>query len=514
MTTAAVRTPVPSRSPTGPIPSFARRPVLLVAGAAVALLLAVAGRYGYFFDELYFRVAGEHLDWGYIDQPPLLPLLAKVQIALFGDHVWAIRVVPALLAGLTVVVAALVARELGGDRGAQTWTAIAVAGSPYPLWVDHLLQTAGVDILVWVTLCWLTLRMLRTRDRRWWVVFGAVGGIGLQSKNLVALLVIALLAGLVVAGDRDLLRGRHLPIGLGVAALLGGSAVLWQATHGWPQFAMADAIAASTLKSGWGTYLATFAPFVATLLGPFVAVVWLCGLAGFFRARWRPYRAVGVAFVVVCLLIAVSGGFPTYTAGFLPVLLAAGCVVAGDWARRGRRVVRTAVLRAAIGLNVVLVVAAGLPLVSPEALGHGFLFRLNPTLSRQVGWPELAGQVAAVYDRIPAVDRPHTAIVTGTFGEAGALDRYGPEHGLPPVYSGHNSYLGWGRPGPEVTTVLAVDLGPEITELFMRCEPPVPVADTAGARTITAGKTLVVCRDPRAPWSALWPRFGHTDLGY
>ena len=116
--------------------------------------------------------------------------------------------------------------------------------------------------------------------------------------------------------------------------------------------------------------------------------------------------------------------------------------------------------------------------------------------------------------RLPAGERPHTAIVTGTFGEAGALDRYGPDQGLPPVFSGHNSYLEWGRPGPEVTTVLAVDLGPEVTTLFASCEPPAPVTDTAGARTITAGKSIAVCRDPLGPWTELWPRFAHVDLGY
>lgn len=494
-----------------PLPKWA---VGLVAGSTMVLLLAVAGRYGYFFDELYFRVAGGHLDWGYVDQPPLLPLLAHVQIAIFGDHVWAIRVIPAILAGLTVVGAALIARELGGGRNAQIWAAVAVAGSPYPLWVGHLLQTVNVDLLVWMALCWLAIRLLRTGDVRLWLAFGAVGGIGFQAKHLVVLLVIGLGIGMLTAGGRALVRSRYAAGGAAVMALIAAPNLIWQAAHGWPQFEMAESVSAEAHGAGWSVYLGTFLPFVLMLLGPFVAVILVCGLVGLLRPRWRPYRAVGVAFLLVCALLMATGGFPTYTAGFLPVLLAAGCVVADDWAGRRRGLFRTGIYRSAIVANVALVVLAGLPLVPESWLGRGFLFRLNPTMSRQLGWPELAGQVAEVYRRIPVTERDRTVIVTGTAGQAGALDRYGPELDLPRAYSGHNSYADFGRPADGTTTVIGIDVGTEFTRHFAECGAFGPVRDTAGARTIVAGKSIVVCRGPRQPWSEIWSDVRHVDLGY
>ncbi|MGH9195067.1 MAG: ArnT family glycosyltransferase, partial [Acidimicrobiia bacterium] len=192
---------------------LARLPVIGIAIAQVSILLVLATRYGYHRDELYFIEAGQHLDWGYVDQPPFTPLVARFSIALFGDNLVAIRIFPALAAGLTVVFAAMLAREFGGRRRAQLLTAAAVATSGFALGSGHLLSTATFDLLAWMGLIWIAARMLRSGEARWWVGFGAVSGLALMNKHLVVMLAISVVAGAAVDRRWDVLRPQWLVAG-------------------------------------------------------------------------------------------------------------------------------------------------------------------------------------------------------------------------------------------------------------------------------------------------------------
>lgn len=217
---------------------MAWRRLLVVAGGAVALLLVVAGRYGFHRDELYFIEAGQHLAFGYVDQPPLAPALARAQTALLGVAPWAVRVVPALATGVTAVLAGLLARELGGRRQAQTWSAAAIGGSGFVLTVGHLLSTAAFDFAFWLGLIVIVARLLRTQGPRWWVAYGVVAGAALWNKHLPILLTAAVLIALAGARRWDLLAPRWLAAGGAVAVMIAAPTLVWQATHGWPQLEM------------------------------------------------------------------------------------------------------------------------------------------------------------------------------------------------------------------------------------------------------------------------------------
>ena len=186
--------------PTTAIAPVAWRPVLVIAGLVVAVELAFASGYGYHRDELYFREAGHHLAWGYVDQPPITPLLGRLSIEVFGDTLRGLRVAPALLLGSVLVVGALVARELGGDRRAQVFSTAAIAGSGGILFLGHQLTTPLFDVLAWLIIVLLVLRLLRTGDPRWWPSVGLAIGIGLENKHLVLLLVTGLLVGFAPRG--------------------------------------------------------------------------------------------------------------------------------------------------------------------------------------------------------------------------------------------------------------------------------------------------------------------------
>ncbi len=474
-----------------------RWPILAVSAGVGVVLLALSGRHGYHVDELYNRVSGRHLAWGYVDQPPLVSLIAKMETSLFGDTPTALRVVPTLLACVVVWMVGLIARELGGRGGAQVFAAAAAGASVVTLNAGHVLTTNGPDLVTWVTLGWLFIRLVHTHDTRLWLAIGAVTGVGMLAKNLVVLVLLALLVGLLSVGPRKLLRSRHVLAGAGLATLIAAPAVLWQITHGWPALEMSAAL---KIALGADSRVA-FVPFQLLMIGLFLAPVWIVGLVALLRrAEWRAYRSIGVAYPFMSALLLAIGGKPEYTGGLQLVLLGAGSVVVAEWART---TVRRSLAGTALVCNAVMSAVLMLP-VLPIAL-----YGSNPVLKElgvfqldQAAWPQLAGQVASVHRSLPPQDRAHAVVYANHYGLAGALDRYGPEHGLPPVYSGHNSYADFGWPADEPEVVIAVGVDSKaFGALFTKCRPSgtfktdLSVAD--------GGTQFLVCRHPREPWAQL-----------
>ncbi|MFB9834101.1 glycosyltransferase family 39 protein, partial [Actinoallomurus acaciae] len=237
MTTAGPKTPVGA----GP-PRLAAGPVAVVVVGLAAVLSALSPRYGFHRDELYFLVAGGHPAWGYVDQPPLTPLIARAATALFGDTPAGLRVAATLAGAATVFVTALIARELNGGRRAQVFAALAAAVSGFVLAVGHMVSTATFDLLAWLVVAWLALGLARTGDGRRWPVLGAVVGLAMLNKYLVGMLAVALLIAVLSVGPRGVLRGRWPVAAVAIAAVIATPNLWWQATHGWPQLTVAGGI--------------------------------------------------------------------------------------------------------------------------------------------------------------------------------------------------------------------------------------------------------------------------------
>ncbi|MEU1805620.1 glycosyltransferase family 39 protein [Streptomyces sp. NPDC019937] len=258
---------------------FATGPVLGVAAAVAAVLTALFGRYGYHRDELYFLAAGDHPAWGYADQPPLTPLLARAATAVFGNSPAGLRVPATLACAAVVVLVAALARELGGGRAAQLLAACCAAASGLVLGTGHMVSTTTFDLLAWLLICLLVLRALRTGDgRRWWAV-GAAAGIGLLNKYLVVLLLVVLVAAVLAVGPRRTLRGGWWVAGAAVAAAPALPNVGWQAAHGWPQLTVAGGISSD---DGAENRL-MFVPQQIVYLSPLFVPVWIAG----WRRLWR-----------------------------------------------------------------------------------------------------------------------------------------------------------------------------------------------------------------------------------
>ena len=486
------------------LPPFTRW-VWGVAGAVTVVLLGFAGRYGYHRDELYFLLCGRHLAWGFVDQPPLTPAIARLTDLIAPGNLVVLRTPSALIAGGSVLLVALIAREVGGGRAAQVLAAVLAATSGMVLAACHLLSTTTPDLPVWLAVILLTLRILRTGDTRWAPLIGLVCGVGLLNKYLVGLLVVGLATGVLIAGPRRLLRDRWLLAGLAIAAVLIAPNVIWQIAHGLPQFDVVNEIASGD-SSYAGRPDALALQFV--VISPVGAAVWIAGLVALFRRpAWRPYRALAWAWAVVLGLMLIGGGKGYYDAPLLLALTAVGSVPVVDWWSRGRVALRRSALAAGVVLCAAIDAFLMLP-IAPASHVPAVVTAINYDAGETIGWPAMTDSVAKVYRSLPAADRAHTTIITANYGEAGALARYGPSRHLPTAYSGHMSVADFGRPpaGADVVIAVGFDEASYLQRFFGSVQRAGSIDVGVDIDDDENGEPIWLCRDPDASWPVLWPK--------
>ena len=471
----------------------------VLAGGVTLMLLAVANRYGYHRDELYFLRAGREPAFGYVDQPPFTPLLAAAMDRLVDGSLVGLRAPSAVAAGLVVLLTGLRAREFGGGRGPQLLAAASAAVSSTPLAVGHLMSTTTFDLLAWAALSWLLVRAVRDGGAVW-LAAGAVAGVALQNKTLPAFLLAGVLAGLLLAGPRDALASRWPWLGALLAVALWAPNLGWQAANGFPQLELSAAIAAGSSGTSEPWYV--FLPYQLRLVGPLLVPVWVIGWWRLARdPALRPWRAFAVAYVLLAVVFMLTGGKPYYLAGLYPVLLAAGAAPVLAWARRSAA--RTALVAAALTLSLASAAFLILPLVPADRLAGSPVLAVNYDAGETVGWPALAATVAEVRGRVPPGER--VAVLTANYGEAGAVDHFLPELG--PAHSGHNSYWTWGPPPDDATTVIVVGI-PEaqVRQWFGRVELAARIDNGLGVDNDEQGVPVWLARDRLAPWAELWPQ--------
>ncbi|WP_433055889.1 glycosyltransferase family 39 protein [Dactylosporangium sp. CS-033363] len=487
-------------------PKLAWKPVSVVAGLAALALLLTINRYDYHRDELYFRMVGAHPKWGYVDQPPFTPLMVRGCIELFGDTVWAIRIPGMIFLAAAAFLLALVARELGGGAVAQTLAAAGVL-TTFPLTAGHITITAAPDLVMWLLVILCLMRALLRDAPRMFLWAGLFTGIALYNKHLVLLLLLTVAAGLLIAGPRRVLLSPWLWAGAGIAVLVGLPNLLYQIANDFPQLDMASALAENKGEDARITLL----PLQLAWLGPFFVPVWIAGIVALLRRpEWRPVRAFAIAYPLMLVLLFVIAGQPYYSFGLLAALFAIGAVPTARWL--GDSTTRRRLLGAAVVVNCGVAIVMSLPVLPVDVIGRTPIPAINQGLSDEIGWPRYVAQVKAVYDELPAEDKPRTVLLTGNYGEAGALDRYGRPLGLPDVYSGQNELWYLGPPPESKTVVVLVSQGdPGRSTAFGSCVERARLDNGYGVDNEEQTARVYVCRDLTGTWSDLWPRFQHFD---
>ena len=474
--------------------------VLVVAGLMVALLLGVSGEYGFHGDEMYFVVAGQHPAFGYVDQPPLTPLLSAASVALLGVSPTAVRVLPALEMALIVVLVALMARDLGGSRRAQAMAAVTAALSGY-LGAGHLDTTTDPDLLAWAIVLWLLVKLLARGDRRLWLGLGVTTGIGLENKDTLLFLGAGLAVGIAVTRRWDIVRSPWAWGAIGIAFLLWAPNLLWQAANGWPQLTMASRISGYAADNR-----AQIVPLLWLFTGPLLFPVSAAGFAWMLFARdAAPWRAIGIAALVALVLVVVTGGKAYYAIGTASVCMAAGGIVLDRWLARGHPRLKAAGFAAAAVLSSSLIVLLTLPILPVAIYATTSLPATVQDTANQVGWPQFVATVEGVVASLPADERARAVILTNDYSEASPLILLGT--GLPPVYSGHNSYWSWGPPPDDRTVVIHVgDWRPtDYGNYFTGCRDVATIDNGLGIENGEQGTAVSVCTGLRQPWSVMWP---------
>jgi hypothetical protein len=504
------------------LPGVAGAPALWLGAACFLVHLVANAQYDVFRDELYFIVCGLHPAFGYVDQPPLIPLIAAASFKLFGTALTPLRLVPALAMTATVALTADFARRLGGGRFAQTLAGLCVLHAPVFLVDGVLLTTDALQPLTWLACAWVLARLAESGDERWWLAFGAVVGVSLESKYLIAFYLVGLAFGVVATPLRRSLARPWIYAGAALALAMALPNVVWQAMHGWPFLEIGGAGAAgkNVQHSPLGFLLQQ-----AVFVGPVSAPVWLVGLWRLAARPPRPQlRALAIAYVVLAAIFVVAHGKAYYLAPIYPVLFAAGAVAWEAWLRRP--IARWGAI-AIVAVPGLVTAPAALPLLPPDALvaylkAIGLSPKATQTESMKLsalpqyfadmfGWREMAAAVSAVYRDLPPDERAQAVFFGANYGEAAALEVYGPPLGGPPAISGHNSYFLWGPNGASgaVVITLAVDAG-----RFARFYDDVRAVgrvDNAYAMPYETGLTIWVLRRPRAPLAEMWSALKHYE---
>lgn len=478
----------------------------VIAAVQAAVLLATSTRYGYHRDEMYFIVAGSHPAFGYPDQPPLVPLLSWAMHAIAPGSLLLLRTPSALAAAATTILAALIAREVGGGTRAQIIAAACTAASGFALAVAHLVSTTTADLLSTTILGWLAIRSIVRQSGASLLAAGVVAGVGVEAKPQVGLVAAVMLVALLGVGPRALLRSWWAAGGAIAAVVLAAPYVIWQQQHGWPQLTVAGNIAGSQEGGRAG-----FFPFQLVMVSPVLVPVWVAGLrAPFRRAEWHQLRFVPITYAVMAVLYFAGNGHAYYLASLYPILLGLGAIPTAEWTKRSPR--RTPLLATLIALSAAVSAVIALPLLPERELQGSIVMALNPAQGETVGWPGFVQTISTAWRQIPVATRRHTAIFTGNYGEAGAIDLLGSPLQLPRAYSGHNGFSEWGMPPAADTRALLVgfDGAADAAPYFDQCRTLATVNDRVGLNNNEQGLPVMLCRTA-GRWPALWPHLTHYD---
>lgn len=483
--------------------------LIYIALATLITHLLTGGRYGFHRDELATLDDARHLSWGYVAYPPLTPFFARLSLALFGNSLTGFRFFAALAEAVAVVLTGLMARDLGGRRGAQLVAALAAV--PFCLAGGALMQYVSFDYLFWVLTAYFVIRLLKSENPRWWLAIGCAIGLGLMAKYAIPFLVAGLLVGMLLTENRRYFASRWFWCGVAVALSIFLPNLLWQIRHHFIYLDFVRHIHTRDIRIGrTGNFLP--GQLEITLLGFPLA---LAGLYSYFFGSviGRRFRAVGWMYVVPLLLFVVLKGRSYYAAALYPMLYAAGSVGGEQWLRslrRGFAVPVRVFVWSALLLDIAVAGAFFLPIAPVHSAWWNVAVKVNGDFREEFGWQELAATVATIRDSLPAQDRARLGILAGNYGEAGAIDLYGPSYRLPPAISGINSFWqhGYGNPPPQ--TLIVVGMSRRFLDAnFVSCQIAGHTWNRYGVQNEETRDhpDIFVCRGLRRRWPDFWKDF-------
>ncbi|WP_199100197.1 glycosyltransferase family 39 protein [Dyella sp. ASV21] len=482
-------------------------PVLIIALLFGLAHMVTNGQYGFHRDEWQFLSDAQHLDWGFVPYPPLTAALEHLGLSMFGLSLVGLRLFSVLAQVLVIFASGMMARDLGGGRPAQIFTAVAVALSPLPMFQATEFQYSSFDLLWWVLIAWCVIRLRRDDEPRWWLAIGLLAGLGLQTKYSIAFELAGVLVGVLLTDARRYVTHGWFWAGGAIGLLVFAPNLVWLIRHDFVSYHFLQGIHARDVRLGRADgFLRDQFLLNANL---FVAPIWLAGLLAFFKDR--RYRMLAWMYVVPLLLFLLAKGRFYYLCGAYPMLLAMGSVVGEQWLGSMRNAWRVGITVLAFAGVFAIGIYATLRIVPIASSGplRDFALRNNGDLREEIGWDELVARVAAIRDGLPAEQQANLGIAVGNYGEYGAIALLGPRYHLPAPITTINS--GWLRGYPQTPPTTLIVLGnsrEDANALFSDCRVAGHTTNALGIVNEESGDhpDIYVCGPLRNPWSELWKR--------
>ncbi len=488
---------------------------ILVALSLVRILLQVFtnGEYGFHQDEMVtIDIALRHLAWGYVAWPPVTPFLARLSVSIFGLSVIGLRAFAVVAEGLVMLLTGLMIRDLGGRRCTQILGAVAVATTPISIIQGGLFQYETLDYLCWVLLAFTVVKLLTSKDARWWLGVGAAIGLGMMTKYTIAVLVVGVVVGTLVTRNRYYLKSMWLWGGALLALVIWLPNLIWEFQNHWISLSFLAAIHTRDIQMGL-----TNSYFINQLefnLNPVMLVLVLGGLYYYFFAPGgQRYRMMGWLYFVPFFIFLLARGKGYYLAATYPMLAVGGSVWwevrLSSLANSHRAHIWRLATWSVLGAFAVLFIATELPVAPLGSAWWDVVSKNNAELKSEVGWPQLAQQVGQAYNILPKSEQSHAAILAFTAGEVGSIDLYGPAYGLPRVISGFNSYWQYGYGNPPPQTLIVVGASADFLSNFRGCTYFAAISTPFNIQNdeTSTHRTIYICHNLLQPWPEFWKHF-------
>ncbi len=529
----------------------ARRVGLAFALATLAVHLLTNSRYGYFRDELYFIACSRHLAWGYVDMAPLSALILRIEMTLFGDSLFALRLFPALAGAATVALTGTIAREMGGRVWAVTLSCTASMSALVYLGVGNFYSLNVFEPLFWMGCVYCLIRIINGASPRWWLWFGLLAGLGVENKHSMAFFGVGLAVAILLTPERRHLARPWIWLGLVIAFVLVLPNLLWQIRHDWATLELLRNVAHSNKNVVLSP--AAFIGQQILIMNPATFPLWLGGLvwllfardsrsfgpgagrlhslsasgrvaaghdgAGPPSGRSAPYRILGIAYLITLAEFIIMHGKHYYLAPVYPMLFAAGSVAVERLFAVRWRWLKPALAAVMIGIAITFTPTV-VPILSPGRLvAYMKAIHFEPPRTEtshnaalpqlfadQFGWEEMVRSVAKAFATLSPEDQKRAAIFCQNYGQAGAIDFFGPRYGLPPALSGHQNYYLWGPRGYSGDVLLVLDdSGDDELEQFKSVDDLGPIESSRWAMPWEQRQHIYLCRNLKAPLAQAWP---------
>ncbi|MBL1215095.1 MAG: glycosyltransferase family 39 protein [Ignavibacteriae bacterium] len=495
--------------------------ILFFAAVKLSLHLIFSSEYGYFRDEFYYIACSENLAFGYVDHPPLIALITKLSILLFGSSVEAIRILPALAGAAALFVGGLIITEIGGGRFAILIGMIAILFSPVLLGSNHTLSMNPFDQLFWTLAIYILILILNGKSDKYWILFGVIIGIGLQNKHSIVFLLFGLLIGMLFTTHRRFLKNKYLWIGAATAFLIFLPNFIWQVSNGFPTLEFAGN--AAKFKN------VTLSP-IEFLSGQFLEahpnsfIILVIGLAALlFIKEFKKYKLFAWCYIAILLLMIFTNSKTYYLAAIFPAMIAFGAASLSYFIRDQKFLWLRYSLASFILPSYLLILPMALPVLPVETyvkyadkLGIGIpsserheMGKLPQHYADMFGWENMAATVAKVYNSLPENEKRKCGIFTGNYGEAGSINFYSGKYNLPKAISGHNNYWLWGYGGYSGEVMIVLGTGLKFNLDLFEVVEPVEIIESPYAMPYENNLPIYICKKPRYTLNNMWQKVKH-----